>query len=299
MLADPRSSDRWSPTSPRSGSTCATSRPSCPTRCCSRTSTRRCARRMRRETELFVDSVFRENRSVLDLLTANYTFLNERLAKHYGIPNVRGSHFRRVTLPDGQRARRPARAGQHPDDHVVRHAHLAGAARQVGAREPAVGGAAAAAARHPGARRPKGAEPGKPLTMREAMTRHRANPACASCHARMDPIGFAMENFDAVGRWRDTDGGQPHRRLGRVSGRHEVRRRGRAEAGAAAPSRAVRAAPWPSGCSCMPSAGTCNTMTRRRCARSSATPRPAVHAGVAGAGRREEPAVPDAGGGGS
>ena len=74
---------------------------------------------MRRETELFIDSVFRENRSVLDLLTANYTFLNERLARHYGIPNVKGSYFRRVTLPDGQRARRPARAGQHPDDHLV------------------------------------------------------------------------------------------------------------------------------------------------------------------------------------
>ena len=112
----------------------------------------------------------------LELLTANYTFLNERLAKHYGIPNVRGSYFRRVTLPDGQLARRPARARQRPDDHLVLDAHVAGAARQVGAREPAVG--ARRRRPRPMFRRLKteGAAPGKVLTMREAMIRHRANP---------------------------------------------------------------------------------------------------------------------------
>ena len=68
-----------------------------------------------RETELFLDSILRENRSVLDLLTANYTFVNERLAKHYGIPNIHGSQFRRVTFPRRQPARRTAGAGQHPD----------------------------------------------------------------------------------------------------------------------------------------------------------------------------------------
>ncbi len=73
----------------------------------------------RQETELFFDSVLREDRSVLDLLKADYTFLNERLAKHYGIPDVYGSRFRRVTLGTRQQARRPAAAGQHPDGHVV------------------------------------------------------------------------------------------------------------------------------------------------------------------------------------
>ena len=102
---------------------------------------------MQRETELFIGSVFSENRSVLDLLTANYTFLNERLARHYGVPNIKGSYFRRVTFPDGSVARRIAGAGQRADDHVVLDAHLAGSARQVGARESAVGGAAASARR--------------------------------------------------------------------------------------------------------------------------------------------------------
>ena len=104
-----------------------------------------------RETELFLDSILRENRSVLDLLTANYTFLNERLAKHYGIPNVQGSDFRRVTLPAGQPARRAAGPGQYPDADVVRDANVAGAARQVGAGEPAGVAAAAAAAERSGA----------------------------------------------------------------------------------------------------------------------------------------------------
>ena len=90
-----------------------------------------------RETELFLDSILRENRSVLDLLTANYTFLNERLAKHYRIPNVQGSYFRRVTLPAGSPAGRPAGAGKHPDGDVVRSEDVAGRAREVGAGEPA------------------------------------------------------------------------------------------------------------------------------------------------------------------
>ena len=105
----------------------------------------------RQETELFFDSILREDRSVLDLLRADYTFLNERLAKHYGIPDVYGSRFRRVTLDDGSRARRPAAPGQHADGDLVRHADLAGAARQVGAREPAR--RAAARRRRPTCRR--------------------------------------------------------------------------------------------------------------------------------------------------
>ena len=92
---------------------------------------------LRRETELFLDSILRENRSVLDLLTANYTFVNERLAKHYGIPNIAGQLLPASHVSGGQPARRPARAGQHSDADVVCHADVAGAARQVGARESA------------------------------------------------------------------------------------------------------------------------------------------------------------------
>ena len=109
------------------------------------------AQAMKRETELFFDSIVREDRSVLDLLTADYTFVNERLAKHYGIPNVTGSAFRRVhaaRLPP-----RPARPGQHPDADVGRRSHLAGAARQVGDGSAARHAAAAAAAERAGARR--------------------------------------------------------------------------------------------------------------------------------------------------
>jgi len=162
---------------------------------------------MERETELFVDSVFRENRSVIDLLTANYTFLNERLAKHYGIPNVRGSYFRRVTLPEGS-----------PRGGLLGHGSVLTITSYSTRTSPVLRGKwvlenlLSAAPPPPPANIPaletKGAAPGELLTMREAMTKHRANPSCASCHARMDPIGFAMEHFDAVGRWRDTDGGQ-------------------------------------------------------------------------------------------
>ena len=162
---------------------------------------------MARETELFVESVFRENRSVGDLLAGNYTFLNERLAKHYGVPNVRGSYFRRVTLPDGS-----------PRGGLLGHGSVLTITSYSTRTSPVLRGKwvlenlLSAAPPPPPANIPaletKGAAPGELLTMREAMTRHRANPSCASCHARMDPIGFAMEHFDAVGRWRDTDGGQ-------------------------------------------------------------------------------------------
>ena len=105
----------------------------------------------RTETELFFESIMREDRSVLDLLNADYTFVNERLARHYGIPNVYGSHFRRVTLNE-RGAPRPARPGQHPDGDVVSEPHVAGAARQVDPREHPRHAAAAAAAERAGAR---------------------------------------------------------------------------------------------------------------------------------------------------
>jgi mono/diheme cytochrome c family protein len=163
---------------------------------------------MARESELFIESVFRENRSVVDLLTANYTFLNERLAKHYGVPNVRGSYFRRVTLPEGS-----PRGGLLGQGSVLTLTSYSTRTSPVLRGKWVLENLLSAAPPPPPPNIPaletKGAAPGELLTMREAMTRHRASPACASCHARMDPIGFAMEHFDAVGRWRQSDGGQP------------------------------------------------------------------------------------------
>jgi hypothetical protein len=160
----------------------------------------------RRETELFLESILRENRSVLDLLTANYTFLNERLAKHYGIPNVNGSWFRRVTLPEGS-----SRGGLLGQGSILTITSYANRTSPVLRGKWVLENLLAAPPPPPPPNVPAlkidGPEPGKVLTLREAMVQHRASPACASCHARMDPIGFAMENFDAVGRWRDRDAG--------------------------------------------------------------------------------------------
>ena len=162
----------------------------------------------RRETELFLDSVFRENRSTLDLLTANYTFLNERLARHYGIPNVKGSYFRRVTLPEG--SLRGGLLGQGSLLTITSYAtRTSPVLRGKWVLENLLSSAPPPPPPNVPSLNTEGPEPGRSLTMREAMTRHRASPACASCHARMDPIGFAMENFDAVGKWRDADSGAP------------------------------------------------------------------------------------------
>ena len=162
-----------------------------------------------RETELFLDSILRENRSVLELLTANYTFVNERLAKHYGIPNIRGSQFRRVTFPTDSPRGGLLGQGSILTADVLLHAHVAGAARQVRSGESAGIAAASSSAQRSVAQDREREDPANSSTLREAMVQHRANPACASCHARMDPIGFAMENFDAVGQWRDQDAGKP------------------------------------------------------------------------------------------
>src|SRR6185312_4483389 len=161
---------------------------------------------MRRETDLFLDSVLRENRSVLDLLTANYSFINERLARHYGIPNIQGSDFRRVTFPPGS-----PRGGLLGQGSILTLTSYATRTSPVVRGKWVLENLLSAAPPPPPADVPalktEGTEPGRTLTMREAMTAHRANPACAVCHVRMDPIGFAMENFDAVGRWRDHDNG--------------------------------------------------------------------------------------------
>jgi mono/diheme cytochrome c family protein len=162
---------------------------------------------MQRETELFISSVFRENRSVLDLLRANYTFLNERLARHYGVPNITGSYFRRVTFPEGS-----VRGGLLGQGSVLTITSYSTRTSPVLRGKWVLENLLSAAPPPPPADVPSlktETAPGKPLTLREAMIQHRAAPTCAGCHARMDPIGFAMENFDAVGRWRDRDGQQP------------------------------------------------------------------------------------------
>ena len=159
-----------------------------------------------KETELFFESMLREDRPVSDLLTANYTFVNERLARHYGIPNIYGSHFRRVTLDDQNRA---GLLGQGSILTVTSHANRTSPVVRgkwvldnlLGAPPPPP------PANVPQLREP--GEDGRALTMRQRMEEHRANPVCASCHRLMDPIGFSLENFDAIGRWRTMDSGTP------------------------------------------------------------------------------------------
>ena len=159
----------------------------------------------RRETELFFESIVREERSVLELLTANYTFVNERLAKHYGIPNVYGSRFRRITL--GEDRVRGGLLGQgslllvtsYPNrtSPVIRGKWIL--ENILGTPPPP-----------PPANVPPLPEAdgivGKVLSMRERMVQHRRNPVCARCHQVMDPVGLSLEKFDAVGRWRARTG---------------------------------------------------------------------------------------------
>jgi hypothetical protein len=157
-----------------------------------------------RETELFFESVLREDRSVIDLLRADYTFVNERLAKHYGIPHVYGSHFRRVALAD------PNRRGLLGEGSVLTLTSYANRTSPVlrgkWILENVLGAPPPPPPPDVPALKTENDATGKPLTMREAMVQHRANAVCASCHARMDPLGFAMENFDALGSWRTRSG---------------------------------------------------------------------------------------------
>jgi hypothetical protein len=163
----------------------------------------------RHETDLFLDSVLLHgNRSVLDLMTANYSFLNERLAKHYGIPNVEGTYFRRITFsPENPRG---GLLGQGSILTLTSYAtRTSPVLRGKWILENILSSPPPPPPPNVPALKTEANDTGKPLTMRQAMVAHRANPVCASCHARMDPIGFAMDNFDAVGQWRDGDAGQP------------------------------------------------------------------------------------------
>jgi hypothetical protein len=161
----------------------------------------------RRETELFVESTLREDRSVLALLDADYTFLNERLARHYGIPDVYGSHFRRVTLGPDFDARRGL-LGQGSLLTVTSYANRTSVVlrgkwvlENILSAPPPPAPPAVPALEKTGAI--------GSLPLRQLMEQHRANPVCRACHAPMDPLGFALENFDAVGKWRTVDAGTP------------------------------------------------------------------------------------------
>ena len=158
----------------------------------------------REETELFLTSIFREDRSVLDLLEANYTFLNQRLAEHYGIPGVYGPHFRKVVLTD---ANRGGLLGQGSILTVTSYPNRTSVVqRGKWILENLLGTPPPPPPADVPELQPK-AKDGRQLTLRQAMEQHRANAICASCHGRMDPIGFALENFDGVGSWRTEDAG--------------------------------------------------------------------------------------------
>ena len=161
-----------------------------------------------RETELWFESQIRDDRSVLEVLTSDYTYLNERLAKHYGIPGVRGNHFRRVALPAGS-----------PRRGVLGHGSVLTATSYANRTSPVKRGVwvlenlLGAPPPPPPADVPgledsdsvvNPADPeSRPRSVRERMERHRTDPVCASCHVRMDPLGFALESFDAIGGYRE------------------------------------------------------------------------------------------------
>jgi hypothetical protein len=156
------------------------------------------------ETELFLDAQLKEDHSVTDLLTSNETFLNEQLARHYGIPGVYGSHFRHVKLTDENRF------------GLLGKASVLAVTSYTTRTSPTIRGkwvlenilAAPPPAPPPNVPSLESSnKDGKPLSVRQMLEMHRANPVCASCHARMDPLGLSLENFDAIGQWRTTDAG--------------------------------------------------------------------------------------------
>jgi hypothetical protein len=173
----------------------------------------------RQETELFFQSILREDRSVLDLLKADYTYLNERLAKHYAIPHIYGSRFRRVDLSKGSH-----RGG------LLRHGSILTVTSYATRTSPVIRGHwilenILGMPTPPPPRDVPALEDvvvAAELPIRERLAKHRNNAACASCHQIIDPVGFALENFDAVGRWRDREYGKPIDSLGGLPGGGEI-----------------------------------------------------------------------------
>jgi hypothetical protein len=161
----------------------------------------------REETDLFVESIMRDDRNVLDLLSANYTFVNERLAKHYGIPNVYGSRFRRITFEPGS-----VRGGLLGQGSVLTVTSYATRTSPVIRGKWILSNILGVPPPPPPNNVPalkENAGIGKSVSMRERLAMHRDNPACSGCHKLMDPTGFSLENFDAVGRWRTSEDGLP------------------------------------------------------------------------------------------
>jgi len=160
---------------------------------------------MQTETEMFFDGVVRENRSAMDFLDANYTYLNQRLAEHYGVPGVYGTTFRKVQLDPATH-----RGGLLGQGAVLTVTSYNNRTSVVLRGKWILENLLAAAPPPPPPLVPSldDAKNGKTMTVREQMELHRKNPVCASCHTKMDPLGFSLENFDAVGAWRTGYAGQ-------------------------------------------------------------------------------------------
>ncbi len=194
----------------------------------------------RTEAEMFFESIIREDRNVIDLLNADYTFVNERLARHYGIPGIYGSQFRRVPLTGELDIRRgllgkgsvelvtsvPDRTSPVQRGKWVMMNILGTVPPDPPPNVPAL--------------KTSGDKAGPEQTMRQRMEEHRANPACASCHKMMDPIGFALENFDGIGTWRAKENDAKSGRFECALRRHQNQRRGRSAQRAAALLAAIR-----------------------------------------------------------
>jgi hypothetical protein len=169
------------------------------------------AQSFKRETELLFDSIVREDRNVLDLLTADYTFVNERLARHYGIPGVAGSAFRRVSLVPNFEYRR----GLFGQGSILLMTSVADRTSPVLRGKWVMDVLLGISPPPPPPNVPtldqtkSAAAGGKPLSTRQRMEEHRNNPSCMSCHRVIDPMGLALENFDVIGRWRIKDNGVP------------------------------------------------------------------------------------------
>jgi hypothetical protein len=173
------------------------------------------------ETQLFLTNIFREDRPALELLDANYAFLNERLARHYGIPNVYGPQYRKVSLPP--LSPRGGLLGQGSVLTVTAYPNRTSVVqRGKWVLENILGTPPPPPPPDVPQLKPQASD-GHKRTMREAMEEHRNNPVCSSCHSRMDPIGFALENFDGVGEWRDKDAGAPIDASGRLPNGEEFK----------------------------------------------------------------------------
>jgi hypothetical protein len=172
----------------------------------------------REETEMLVDSIIRENRSALDLVRANYTFVNERLAKHYGIPNIYGSRFRKITFAEDPASAKSADEIGRRRGGLLRQGSILLVTSYPTRTSPVIRGKwildniLGVPPPPPPPNVPALADVKtvrKDAPVRERLAEHRKNPTCAACHRLMDPVGFALENYDAVGRWRTLDGGEP------------------------------------------------------------------------------------------